>query len=121
MRGTVRTVVTCVSGSDLRPHRGAEPVDEPHPMGHGATIGKLVDRPQGGPLLELDALTYERLEPLPPRSTSIRLAWLKESLSGQYLFQPYEQLAAAYRVLGHDGEARGVLRAKHRHHRSTLP
>ncbi|MFI1183620.1 oxidoreductase [Streptomyces sp. NPDC020799] len=87
----------------------------------GATIGKLVDRPQGGPLLELDALTYERLEPLPPRSTSIRLAWLKENLSGQYLPQPYEQLAAAYRVLGHDSEARRVLRAKHRHHRSTLP
>lgn len=87
----------------------------------GATIGKLVDRPEGGPLLELDALTYERLEQLPPHSTHTRLTWLKESLGGQYLPQPYEQLAAAYRVLGHDSEARRVLRAKHRHHRSALP
>ncbi|WP_406442349.1 zinc-dependent alcohol dehydrogenase family protein [Streptomyces sp. NBC_00631] len=30
----IRTVVTCVCGSDLWPYRGAEPVDEPHPMGH---------------------------------------------------------------------------------------
>ncbi|MFF4219309.1 hypothetical protein [Streptomyces nondiastaticus] len=56
----------------------------------GATIGTLVDRPQGGPLLELDALAYKRLAPLPPRSTSIRLTWLKENLGGHYLPQPYE-------------------------------
>ncbi len=87
----------------------------------GATLGKLVDRPQGGPLLDMDALTYERLEPLPPRSAPLRLAWLQESLGGRYLPQPYEQLAAAYRALGHDNEARRVLRAKHRHHRSRLP
>src|SRR4051812_47825295 len=30
----IRTVATCVCGSDLWPYRGAEPVDEPHPMGH---------------------------------------------------------------------------------------
>ncbi len=87
----------------------------------GATVRKLVDRPQRGPLLELDALSYERLEPLPPRSTSVRLAWLEKCLGNQYLPQPYEQLAAAYRVLGYDSEARRVLRAKCRHHRSTLP
>ncbi|MEU2427324.1 hypothetical protein ABZ619_41090 [Streptomyces sp. NPDC007851] len=87
----------------------------------GATIGKLIDRAQEGPLVDLDALTYERLEPLPPRSTRTRLAWLRTSLNGQYLPHPYEQLAAAYRALGHDGEARRVLRAKYRHHRSTLP
>lgn len=87
----------------------------------GATIGRLVDRPEGGPLLNLDALTYERLEPLAPRSTRTRLTWLKESLGGQYMPQPYEQLAAAYRALGHDSEARRVLRAKYRHHRSALP
>ncbi|WP_157878096.1 hypothetical protein [Streptomyces torulosus] len=87
----------------------------------GATIGKLIDRPQGGPLLEMDALTYARLEPLPPRSTRMRLAWLNESLGDRYMPQPYEQLAAAYRVLGHDSEARRVLRVKYRHHRSTLP
>ncbi|MFD9289233.1 alcohol dehydrogenase catalytic domain-containing protein [Streptomyces sp. NPDC060030] len=30
----MRTAVTCVCGSDLWPYRGAEPTDEPHPMGH---------------------------------------------------------------------------------------
>ncbi|MFD8913046.1 zinc-dependent alcohol dehydrogenase family protein [Streptomyces sp. NPDC059575] len=30
----IRTVVTCVCGSDLWPYRGLEPVGEPHPMGH---------------------------------------------------------------------------------------
>ncbi|GAA4054818.1 zinc-dependent alcohol dehydrogenase family protein [Actinomadura miaoliensis] len=30
----IRTVATCVCGSDLWPYRGIEAVDEPHPMGH---------------------------------------------------------------------------------------
>ncbi|MFF7969707.1 zinc-binding dehydrogenase [Streptomyces sp. NPDC007905] len=30
----IRTVATCVCGSDLWPYRGLEPVDEPHPIGH---------------------------------------------------------------------------------------
>ncbi|MFD7923001.1 zinc-dependent alcohol dehydrogenase family protein [Streptomyces sp. NPDC059740] len=30
----IRTVATCVCGSDLWPYRGIEPVEEPHPMGH---------------------------------------------------------------------------------------
>lgn len=30
----IRTVATCVCGSDLWPYRGAEPTTEPHPMGH---------------------------------------------------------------------------------------
>ncbi|MFF4500564.1 zinc-dependent alcohol dehydrogenase family protein [Streptomyces sp. NPDC001401] len=30
----IRTVATCVCGSDLWPYRGLEPVGEPHPMGH---------------------------------------------------------------------------------------
>ncbi|MBA2952040.1 zinc-dependent alcohol dehydrogenase family protein [Streptomyces himalayensis] len=30
----IRTVATCVCGSDLWAFRGLEPVDEPHPMGH---------------------------------------------------------------------------------------
>ena len=30
----VRTVATCVCGSDLWDYRGINPVDEPHPMGH---------------------------------------------------------------------------------------
>ncbi|MEV7095837.1 zinc-dependent alcohol dehydrogenase family protein [Amycolatopsis sp. NPDC051045] len=30
----IRTVITCVCGSDLWPYRGLEPVGDPHPMGH---------------------------------------------------------------------------------------
>ncbi|GHD03684.1 hypothetical protein GCM10010313_18930 [Streptomyces violarus] len=30
----IRTVATCVCGSDLWPYRGLEPVTEPRPMGH---------------------------------------------------------------------------------------
>jgi threonine dehydrogenase-like Zn-dependent dehydrogenase len=30
----IRTVATCVCGSDLWDYRGINPVDEPHPMGH---------------------------------------------------------------------------------------
>ncbi|POX51566.1 zinc-dependent alcohol dehydrogenase family protein [Streptomyces sp. Ru72] len=30
----IRTVVTCVCGSDLWAYRGVEPVEDPHPMGH---------------------------------------------------------------------------------------
>ncbi|MEU6373556.1 zinc-dependent alcohol dehydrogenase family protein [Streptomyces sp. NPDC046909] len=30
----IRTVATCVCGSDLWPYRGIEPVGNPHPMGH---------------------------------------------------------------------------------------
>ncbi|MEV4049773.1 zinc-dependent alcohol dehydrogenase family protein [Amycolatopsis sp. NPDC049688] len=30
----IRTVLTCVCGSDLWPYRGLEPIGDPHPMGH---------------------------------------------------------------------------------------
>ncbi|GAA4040329.1 zinc-dependent alcohol dehydrogenase family protein [Streptomyces shaanxiensis] len=30
----IRTVATCVCGSDLWPYRGLEPIGDPHPMGH---------------------------------------------------------------------------------------
>ncbi|MFG3250346.1 zinc-dependent alcohol dehydrogenase family protein [Streptomyces sp. NPDC048187] len=30
----IRTAATCVCGSDLWPYRGAEPTEQPHPMGH---------------------------------------------------------------------------------------
>ncbi len=30
----IRTVATCVCGSDLWPYRGVEPIGDPHPMGH---------------------------------------------------------------------------------------
>ncbi|HUR01842.1 MAG TPA: hypothetical protein VM347_04830 [Nonomuraea sp.] len=64
-----------------------------------------------------DGLTYEALDPTLPAAR--RLAWLEEGVDG-YVPQPYEQLAAIYRRLGHDEDARTVLLAKQRRRRATL-
>ncbi|WP_344407516.1 hypothetical protein [Dactylosporangium fulvum] len=69
--------------------------------------------------LRLDGLTYQALEPtLPP---GWRLAWLARDGEDTPPPQPYEQLAAVYRQLGHDDEARTVLLAKQRRRRRTRP
>lgn len=81
-----------------------------------AQVGTLVDRPEEQRELQLDGLTYERLEPLPHSSTRTRLTWLGPA----YLPQPYEQLANAYRRAGLEREAREVLRAKEALRHQTL-
>jgi hypothetical protein len=50
--------------------------------------------------------------------TDVRIAWLARTPG--YAPQPYEQLAAVYRGVGHDDEARRVLLAKQRRRRRTL-
>jgi hypothetical protein len=83
----------------------------------GAKIGSLVDEARSWPqVLDLDGLTYDDLTDMPARR---RLDWLKRSVD--YAPQPYEQLAAYYRRLGHDEEARRVLLAKLRHRRRRRP
>ena len=67
--------------------------------------------------MRLDGLVYETLDPHLPAAQ--RLAWLRRDEDG-YVPQPYEQLAAAYRRLGHDTDARRVLLAKQRLRRNTL-
>jgi hypothetical protein len=67
--------------------------------------------------LRADELTYTVLEPRLPASA--RVAWL--SHQGDYLPQPYEQLAAAYRRIGHDADARSVLLAKERRRHQNSP
>ncbi|MGI5183046.1 hypothetical protein ACQEVZ_43000 [Dactylosporangium sp. CA-152071] len=68
--------------------------------------------------LRLDGLTYQTLDPLlEPRR---RLDWLARTADGLPP-QPYEQLAAVYRQLGHDDDARTVLLAKQRRRRATRP
>ena len=47
------------------------------------------------------------------------MAWLQLD-GGRYRPQPYEQLAAFYRRIGHDHDARRVLLAKQRARRTTL-
>jgi hypothetical protein len=67
--------------------------------------------------VRLSGLQYEGLEPnLPAR---VRLMWLAKDRDG-YQPQPYEQLAAHYRRIGQDEDARRVLLAKQRRRRSRL-
>ena len=79
----------------------------------GAKIGSFVDEARSWPqALDLDGLTYDDLTNMPARK---RLDWLNRSVD--YAPQPYEQLAAYYRRLGHDEEARRVLLTKLRQRR----
>jgi len=83
-----------------------------------AHLGTLYDAPDTWPAdLRLAETTYDALAfPLPAAE---RVRWIRRT-GGGYLPQPYEQLAAAYRKLGHEDEARTVLLARQRHRRTTL-
>ena len=95
-----------------RPASG--PVDLRH-----AQVGRLYADPQSTPAgIRADGLTYELLMPLLPART--RLKWLTCG-EDSYAPQPYEQLAGAYRQIGHDTEARIVLHAKQRRRHQNLP
>ncbi|QNS03938.1 oxidoreductase [Streptomyces xanthii] len=87
-----------------------------------ARATRLQDRPRTwlGPLY-LDGLTYDWLEPTATtqrEDCAHRLTWLH--LQPEYVPQPYEQLAAHYRRLGHEDEARRVLLVRERRRRATL-
>ncbi|GAA2264808.1 MULTISPECIES: oxidoreductase [Kitasatospora] len=68
----------------------------------------------------LDGFAYSsiQLPPGGPEPVARRLHWLAR-LPG-YAPQPYEQLAAWYRKIGHDDDARRVLLEKQRRRRRTL-
>jgi hypothetical protein len=84
-----------------------------------AHLGTVYDTRETWPAhLRLAEATYDALAH--PLAASERLDWLRRGTDG-YLPQPYEQLAAAYRRIGHEDEARTVLLAKQRHRRATLP
>lgn len=86
-----------------------------------ADIRVLAGSPSSWPdSVRLGELTYTALEPfLPAREW---LTWLRHDPDG-YQPQPYEQLAASYRRVGHDEQARNVLlaRQRQRRHRLRLP
>lgn len=86
-----------------------------------AQVRILHDSPPAWPeRLVLEGFTYEDLQPyVRPVGEGGRLAWLDHDKPG-YRPQPYEQLAAYYRRLGHDEEARQVLVAKQRRCRGVL-
>lgn len=76
--------------------------------------------------LNLDGFTYgpfvgflEAVQRLPLLARQVRR--YDDRRSGAFRAQPYEQLAASYRALGEDGEARTVLLAKQRALRAKLP
>ncbi|MEU0029766.1 oxidoreductase [Streptomyces sp. NPDC006335] len=101
--------------TDLRTQR---PIDGTVDV-RNAQLGTLYDTPDTWPTdLRLAEATYDSLAH--PLAAAERVAWLRRGTDG-YLPQPYEQLTAAYRRLGHEDEARTVLLAKQRHRRSTLP
>ncbi|MET8049508.1 hypothetical protein ABZU75_18110 [Streptosporangium sp. NPDC005286] len=98
----------------LRPKRAPEgTVDLRH-----AQIGVIRDDPATWSPRRQDGLTYEALDPTLPAAR--RLAWLRDDPDG-YVPQPYEQLAAVYRRLGQDVDARTVLLVKQRRQRAALP
>ncbi len=85
-----------------------------------ARVGALRDTSASWPaLLRLDGLTYDHLLAFDAVDARRRCDWLTRD-AGTYRPQPYEQLAAYYRRLGHDGDARAVLLAKQRRRRATL-
>jgi hypothetical protein len=65
----------------------------------------------------LDGFVYQTIDT--PGTVEARLDWL-DGADG-YHPQPYEQLAAAYRGMGRDAEARTVQLARQRRRRRTLP
>lgn len=86
-----------------------------------ARIGAVRDDVDTWPTwMRLDGMTYDHLlargRPVGVRE---RCRWLDRD-AGVYRPQPYEQLAAYYRRLGHDDDARRVLLAKQRRRRRTL-
>ncbi|MFE9997168.1 membrane-associated oxidoreductase [Streptomyces avermitilis] len=79
----------------------------------------LTGAPGEWPLaLRMEGVVYDSL--LPQLPAAERLPLLARDPEG-FTPQPYEQLAAVYRLHGRDAEARTVLLAKQRRLRATLP
>ncbi|GGO25438.1 hypothetical protein [Micromonospora parathelypteridis] len=68
----------------------------------------------------LTGLAYTDLDPDPDPPVRHRISWLRRDPGGFHP-QPYEQLAAYYRSIGHDRDARRVLLAKQRTRRRITP
>jgi hypothetical protein len=89
-----------------------------------AQVRVMHDNPSNWPeRMLLDGFSYNDLKPYAAAGRhgqpGGRLSWLTRA-EADYRPQPYEQLAAYYRRLGHDEEARRVLVAKQRRRRAEL-
>ena len=84
-----------------------------------ARVRVLADAPASWPergRLVLDGLTYDALHGR--TDATARLKWLERQYPAEHIRpQPYDQLAAVLRRMGHEGEARKVLMGKHEHQR----
>jgi len=69
--------------------------------------------PKPGNLL-LDGFRYKRLYEESPFQADSRIKWLRRQPPDKFLPQPYEQLAAVLRQMGHEGDARLVMIEKNR-------
>ncbi|MDQ0688943.1 hypothetical protein QFZ56_007906 [Streptomyces achromogenes] len=98
--------------------RDAQPVSGDVKM-HYASFKVIEAAPQVWPAtVRLEGLTYEALAPRLPAAD--RLALLQRDADG-FVPHSYEQLAASYRRVGDDADARTVQLAKQRRRRGTLP
>ena len=86
-----------------------------------AQLGDIQDDPKTWPPdIYLNGATYDAIRhPQNQLDVTDRLSWVSRDGLG-YRPQPYEQLAAFYRRIGHDDDARRVLLARQRHRRTTL-
>ncbi len=81
---------------------------------HSETYESLTDRNKDE--LNIDGLTYQRIEGCNPFDVEFRTGWLRQQSCANALNfrpQPYEQLAKVFREMGHEDEARKILLAKH--------
>jgi hypothetical protein len=81
----------------------------------GARIGTLYDDAESWPdsgKLCLDGFVYARLDDRAPRDAKSRIEWLRRQPPGQFLPQPYEQLAAVFKNEGRESDAKKILIAK---------
>lgn len=98
--------------------RTRAPIEGAVDLRHART-GVFRDDPSTWPTqMHRDGLTYDVLEPMLPAAP--RLDWLSGDPDG-YIPNAYEQLAAMYRRLGNDIDARNTLLASHQRRRVSLP
>ncbi|MFL6072180.1 MAG: hypothetical protein ACJ73S_02040 [Mycobacteriales bacterium] len=85
---------------------------------YAVRVGRLRDEAAcWPPVVNLDGFSYDSIEE--PLTARRRLRLLARQ-EGGYRAQPYGQLAAYYRSLGHDEEARNVLLARQRARRGAV-
>lgn len=88
--------------------------EQAHLILENTKVGVLADEEKSWPQgIVLDGFVYERFGPESPVTASARLRWLARQLpehreGKDFRPQPYQQLAAVFRALGHESDAREI-------------